>query len=86
MFSGVRCAVCGMALESQDYLKVFDPWGNVESLYWFNPKISKLTDTVVYFCGPHHSLEWYQKVTSGKDGGVVAHGNDPEQSQPTPAE
>jgi hypothetical protein len=82
MFSGVRCAVCGMALESPGYLKIFDPWGTAESLYWFNPKISDLTDQVVNFCSPEHSLEWYQKAIAAKT--VVAHDNDPEQSQPTP--
>lgn len=84
MFSGVRCKVCGLALEAPAYRRIIDPWGEAESEYWMNPKISDLTDVVVYFCGPHHSLEWYQKAVAAKNAAVVAHGNDPEQSQPTP--
>lgn len=79
MFSGVRCAICGMALESPDYQK--DERG--EGLYWMNPKISEYTDVVVDFCGPIHSLEWWQKAKAASEG-VAVHDNDPEQSQPTP--
>jgi hypothetical protein len=66
MFSGIRCAQCGMAFESTDYQKITNHLGLLESVYWFNPKISDLTDVVVYFCGPQHSLEWYQKALEAK--------------------
>lgn len=85
MFSGIKCAVCGLPLEAPEYQKDTDYLGNVGSLYWMNPKISEYTDIVVNFCGPPHSLEWYLKAKAAKESGeVVAHDNDPEQSQPTP--
>lgn len=53
--SGVRCHVCGMALENSKYAK--DPRG--DSLYWADPKINQFTDVKLDFCGPQHSSEWH---------------------------
>jgi len=54
--SGIRCAVCGMALENDKYTKDIDG----ESIYWANPKLTPHTDVVLNFCGAIHSYEWYK--------------------------
>ena len=75
MFSGIRCAVCGLALESPDYLKDTDQLGNLRGIYWMNPRISEYTDVVVNFCGPKHSLEWYLKAKAAKEAEDESTGN-----------
>jgi hypothetical protein len=55
--SGVRCGICGMALENEKFSK--DERGDV--LYWANPKLSAYTDVRIDFCGVMHSFEWHQK-------------------------
>lgn len=67
--SGVRCGVCGMALENEKYTKA----ENGDSLYWADPKISQYTDVRVNFCGVTHSFEWHKgKIEASKD---VTQGN-----------
>lgn len=62
--SGVRCGVCGMALENANYQK--DDYDR--SLYWADPKINQFTDVRVDFCGPQHSSKWHiEKIEASKD-------------------
>jgi hypothetical protein len=87
MFSGTRCHVCGKALEADGYAREFDIFGMPHGLYWANPKLSEYTDVRLDFCGPQHSFEWHQQKREEKEAGeVVAHDNDPEQSQPSPTD
>ena len=53
--SGVRCHVCGMAIENTKYAR--DSRGN--SLYWADPNLSQFTDAKLDFCGVQHSAAWH---------------------------
>ena len=57
LLSGVKCHICGMAIENSNYTK--DERG--ASLYWADPKICEFTDVRLNFCGVQHSVEWYGK-------------------------
>lgn len=62
--SGIKCQVCGMALENTNYRKDEDG----DSLYWANPKICQYTDVVLNFCGPQCSTKWWgEKIEASKD-------------------
>jgi hypothetical protein len=62
--SGIKCEICGKALENPLYTKDQDG----EGIYWANPKICQFTDVIVNFCGVQHSVEWFgQKIEASKD-------------------
>jgi hypothetical protein len=64
MFSGIKCYVCGMAVENPAYL--LDEHG--DGIYWANPKICEFTDVRLDFCGPQHSSQWFvEKIESRRD-------------------
>lgn len=61
--SGIRCGVCGMALENPEYRKE-----RGEGIYYADPRLSPHTDVRVDFCGPLHSYEWHKgKMEANKD-------------------
>lgn len=59
--TGIRCGVCGMAFENKDYTK----GQHGEEVYWADPKMSKLTDVRVDFCGALHSHQWHKERMEG---------------------
>lgn len=61
MFLGIHCAVCGKSIQHVDYRKEINRSGQYEGLYWFNPTLSDLHDSVVNFCGAEHSTEWHME-------------------------
>jgi len=54
LLSGIRCHVCGMALENPKYHKMIDG----EGYYWANPKLSPYTEVRLDFCSAVHSTQW----------------------------
>lgn len=58
MVFGIHCAICSKSIDHADYRKEINRVGVMEGLYWFNPKLSDLHDSVVHFCGAKCSVEW----------------------------
>ena len=52
--SGIKCKVCGIALENPKYIR--DEKGS--GMYWANPDLTPYTDVKLDFCGPVHSTQW----------------------------